>query len=285
MIPTQEKAMLASTLVDSSSRLKEATNLIETLFETGKRLARANAAVLAVVVTALLIVGDYVTGIEIAFTLLYLLPLGLAAWWRGRPLGVFIAVLCVCGAMGVEIEFRLHRGHSLHPLRMLWNHGGSFAIFVIVVELLVRLRAYTEEEARERRVAVEQLRRAERLGVVGKLAAGIAHELGTPLNVIVGHAELIDSGRLVPAMIHASTETILAQTEKMTKIIRGLLDFSRRGEPRSRQWISVRSPATLRFCFGRLLKSRASRSRSKRETKAPSSPSAIGPRSSRSCST
>ena len=39
--------------------------------------------------------------------------------------------------------------------------------------------------------ALEQLRHADRLTTVGKLASGLAHELGTPLNVIAGRAQLI----------------------------------------------------------------------------------------------
>ena len=41
----------------------------------------------------------------------------------------------------------------------------------------------------------EQLRHADRLATVGRLASGIAHELGTPLNVISGYSKLIASGQ------------------------------------------------------------------------------------------
>jgi methyl-accepting chemotaxis protein len=47
----------------------------------------------------------------------------------------------------------------------------------------------------EARISVlEQLRHTERLATLGRLSSGIAHELGTPLNVISGRAKLVASG-------------------------------------------------------------------------------------------
>jgi signal transduction histidine kinase len=62
---------------------------------------------------------------------------------------------------------------------------------------------------------------------VGTLAAGVAHELGTPLNVISGRAELIASGKLSAEEIEMSARTIKSEAERMTSIIRQLLDFAR----------------------------------------------------------
>ena len=52
------------------------------------------------------------------------------------------------------------------------------------------------QESAARSLAIEQLRHTDRLKTVGRLAAGIAHELGTPLNVVSGRAGLIASGKL-----------------------------------------------------------------------------------------
>jgi two-component system NtrC family sensor kinase len=41
--------------------------------------------------------------------------------------------------------------------------------------------------------ALEQLRHSDRLRSVGQLASGLAHELGTPLNVVSGRARLIET--------------------------------------------------------------------------------------------
>ncbi|MDF1580030.1 MAG: ATP-binding protein [Desulfuromonadales bacterium] len=80
--------------------------------------------------------------------------------------------------------------------------------------------------------ALERLRHNERLATIGRLSAGMAHELGTPLNVISGRAKLIASEELTPDEITRCARIIGEQTDKMTTIMRQLLDFARRGEAR-----------------------------------------------------
>jgi signal transduction histidine kinase len=65
-----------------------------------------------------------------------------------------------------------------------------------------------------------QLRHADRLANVGQLASGVAHELGTPLNVVMAHASLIDSEESTADEKRAGARRILGAAEKMTKIIR-----------------------------------------------------------------
>ena len=87
-------------------------------------------------------------------------------------------------------------------------------------------------ESAARLAAVEQLRHADRLKTVGRLASGVAHELGTPLNVVGGRAELIASGQLPPADVTLSAQAIKREVDRMAAIVRQLLDFARRGSPR-----------------------------------------------------
>jgi PAS domain S-box-containing protein len=70
-----------------------------------------------------------------------------------------------------------------------------------------------------------QLVRSEKLAVVGSLAAGLAHEIGTPLNVISATAEYLlldgkpeDERRL---------REIVAETERISGLVRELLSFAR----------------------------------------------------------
>jgi two-component system NtrC family sensor kinase len=97
--------------------------------------------------------------------------------------------------------------------------------------MLDRLEAAADEvraSTRDRFAALEQLRHAERLTTVGRLASSVAHELGTPLNVVTGRARLIiEDARDTDT--HASI--IVDQAERMTKIIRQLLDYARRRPP------------------------------------------------------
>lgn len=95
---------------------------------------------------------------------------------------------------------------------------------------LANAQRRAREERRRRTQAFEQLRHADRLGTVGKIASGIAHELGTPLNVVSGRATLIASDADATDRIRNSANTIVSQSEHMEGIVRQLLDFSRRKE-------------------------------------------------------
>ena len=83
------------------------------------------------------------------------------------------------------------------------------------------------EERSGREAATEQLRHADRLTTVGKLASGIAHELGTPLNVVSGRAKLIADHEVEGAEVVKSARIVVEQAHRMTALIRQLLDFAR----------------------------------------------------------
>ncbi len=73
----------------------------------------------------------------------------------------------------------------------------------------------------------DQLRQAERLAETGTLASGMAHEIGTPMNVILGRAEQL-MRKTQEGATKKSLEVIVAQVERITKIMNQLLTFARR---------------------------------------------------------
>jgi two-component system NtrC family sensor kinase len=83
-------------------------------------------------------------------------------------------------------------------------------------------------ETAQRLEAMEQLRHGDRLKTVGRLASGVAHELGTPLNVITGRAGLIAAGKLSEEDVTKSAGTIQSEANRMTAIVQQLLNFARR---------------------------------------------------------
>jgi signal transduction histidine kinase len=87
-------------------------------------------------------------------------------------------------------------------------------------EILANVDAKLALEAR--------LRHSEKLATIGQLAAGIAHEVGTPLNVIGGRARQMEKKSAEPAEVAKNAGIIAAQTQRITKIIQQLLDFARR---------------------------------------------------------
>jgi signal transduction histidine kinase len=82
----------------------------------------------------------------------------------------------------------------------------------------------TSKELSETR---DQLVRSEKLASVGRLSAGIAHEIGNPLAAISGLVELLQLGGLSQAEHEEFLGRIRAETDRIHRIIRELLDYSR----------------------------------------------------------
>ncbi len=97
---------------------------------------------------------------------------------------------------------------------------------------LLRASVRLQQEVTARNTAQDALRHADRLKTVGILAAGIAHELGTPLNVVAMRARMISTGEVQGDEAKSNAQIIHQQTGQMTRIIRQLLDFARRETPR-----------------------------------------------------
>jgi signal transduction histidine kinase len=100
--------------------------------------------------------------------------------------------------------------------------------------MAVALLSAREQLAREHTAkleAEERLHHAERLGTVGKLAAGIAHELGTPLSVVGTWGRMIASGEAQGAEVARGGQIVAEEAAAMTGIIRQLLEFARRKTP------------------------------------------------------
>ena len=116
----------------------------------------------------------------------------------------------------------------LHGWITTWNNTAQFGVFLVIAALVDALRRRVMRESYERRLAVDQLRHADRLNTIGMLAAGIAHELGTSLNIVLGQAQLIESGRAIGEDAKVSARSIISRSERMSAIIRQLLDFGRR---------------------------------------------------------
>ncbi len=96
---------------------------------------------------------------------------------------------------------------------------------------LVQQRHQLETATASRIKTVEQLRHAERLTTVGRMATGLAHEIGTPLNVVTGRAELLASGKLDADATRNSAAAIQSEAQRITGIVRQLLDFARQNTP------------------------------------------------------
>jgi two-component system, NtrC family, sensor kinase len=144
-------------------------------------------------------------------------------WLVGRPLRVL-----------ADKAKRIGRGDLTGPLSLAQRDEiGELAREVnAMCERLVEANTNTERETLARIAALEQLRHADRLITVGRLAAGVAHELGTPLNVIGGRVKMLRRENLQPHVASEYLGIVAEQAERMASIIRQLMDFARRREPK-----------------------------------------------------
>ncbi len=74
----------------------------------------------------------------------------------------------------------------------------------------------------------EELGAQERLAVAGQLTATFAHEVGTPLNLVAGHLQLLDAQPDLPDKTRERLRVIHAQIQRVGDIVRRLLDLTRR---------------------------------------------------------
>ena len=162
-----------------------------------------------------------VVGVSIVSGLLFMGVLG--SFWIGRPMRKLHAQAERIGTGDLTTSINL-------------SGRDEFAGLSATIEKMRRQLAESREAEQlandEKYAALEKLRHTERLATLGQLSAGIAHELGTPLNVIAGRAKLIDSSGMEEIDISRSAKIIGEQAERMTQIIRQLLSFARRGEAR-----------------------------------------------------
>jgi len=87
------------------------------------------------------------------------------------------------------------------------------------------------QEAENKLELERGLRHSERLATLGQLVSGLAHEIGTPLNIIGGRAEFIKRKLDDREGAEKNLNIIIHQTERITKIIQQLLGFVRKKKP------------------------------------------------------
>jgi signal transduction histidine kinase len=112
----------------------------------------------------------------------------------------------------------LHKAIIIEPSDPLAEHSEPKAGVVMLVEDLTELETLEAE-----------LVHSERLASVGRLAAGVAHEIGNPVTGIASLAQnLRDESD--PAEVRLSVQQILEQTQRITSIVQSLMTYSHSGD-------------------------------------------------------
>lgn len=144
--------------------------------------------------------------------------------WVIQPISKLMDGIKNLAKGNLDHQIDLKSGDELSELAQAFN------------QMAVDLKKAQERIIREAEAKVgleRSLRESEKLATVGQLASGLAHEIGTPLNVIYGRTELLKR-RLGDMEIRKNLDTILYETERITKIIQQLLGFVRKKKPEQR---------------------------------------------------
>jgi len=122
--------------------------------------------------------------------------------------------------------------HTLYKFRLALPSGESRVANIAIAPLVTRNfitigRIILVDDITDRIQMEAQLTQSEKLSSIGLLAAGVAHEVNTPLAVISSYAQMLtkhmrDDERLAPVL-----EKITQQTFRASEIVNGLLNFSR----------------------------------------------------------
>jgi signal transduction histidine kinase len=157
---------------------------------------------------------------------------------RAGAVDVALIDLGLPDARGMEAVDRVCQAHPELPVVVLTGLDATEAALEAIrsraQDYLVKGRVdaaslqHSLRCAMERKRLEQQLRRAQRLESIGRLAGGIAHDFNNLLGVIIGHCELLELRGPEPEHHARHVECIRGAAERASALTRQLLTFSRR---------------------------------------------------------
>jgi signal transduction histidine kinase len=146
-----------------------------------------------------------------------------------------VAFLALCGSM---ISGALLAPHD-QPIEAYSLHGTDigYALFVnlLIICVVTLLASYLAERLRipggDLESATARAQEVERLAGLGRLAAGLAHEIRNPLGAIAGSIELLRTGGTLSEEDRHLCEIVERETSRLNDLVGDMLDLSRPRAP------------------------------------------------------
>jgi two-component system NtrC family sensor kinase len=203
------------------ARLEEKIGEFERLKEFNENIVESiNVGILAVDL------GDRIESWNAQMEAMYALS-------RGEALGQELRDVFPLEFIEATEGFRNDQGvHHLYKFRLTTRAGELRTANIAIAPLLSRDfvpvgRIVLVDDITERVTLESQLAQADKLSSIGLLAAGVAHEINTPLAVIASYAQMLSKQLKGDARLGPVLDKITQQSFRAAEIANGLLNFSR----------------------------------------------------------
>ncbi|WDP90891.1 MAG: DUF3365 domain-containing protein [Desulfobacter sp.] len=148
---------------------------------------------------------------------------------KGDREGILAQLLCPEGCAGKSILTQVATtGRPVsHEIRLPDNRYFDIDLYPLeqAGKTGMKMVLYARDITQEKEM-LDRMHQAERLSAVGKMAAGIAHEINNPLGVIQVYADLVKDGTEDPETLQ-DLDIILKHTRSAKKVVRNLLNLAR----------------------------------------------------------
>jgi len=164
-----------------------------------------------------LLVGmvDYLTGLQISFSVFYTIPVAMTAWYIGIRYGILFAFLCTFEWLIADL-----RDTYVHPLIPYWNGIMRLVVFLLIALILSKLRDTLERERKAQQAAALVAR------LKSEFLANMSHEIRTPMNSVIAMSDLIVS-HISTAEGKKYADILKMEGGHLLRIINDILDLSK----------------------------------------------------------
>jgi signal transduction histidine kinase len=199
-----ERRFVLAVPIVAGKRVAGAVAIVRPLDDVHADLRRTEVTIWSTIVVAVLVIA--------------LLAVVLATVTLTRPLRQMTAAMTRVRAGDMAATLPVKRGDEL---------GAAAVEFNAMLVDLSEARRLAEREAEARRQMQRSLERSDKLVTIGQLAAGLAHEIGTPLHVVAGRARSLQQ-KTDGDEVRRVSGIIVEQCERITRVVEQLLRYARR---------------------------------------------------------